>query len=114
MWLGVSAALNRVSKVRISVLNKIVGIQHHTGTYQFSFTFLSRIKFANHSSGKRQCLSCEFLDPSTLTWESRGCYVVSVDRIGVTCKCNHTTNFAAFMMPVEMEFIVSNSVTEVS
>lgn len=50
------------------------------------------------------CLSCEFLDFESGLWSDRGCSVRSVDEGGVICDCNHTTNFAAFMSPVEIQY----------
>ena len=46
-----------------------------------------------------KCVSCQYLDADQKSWKGHGCSVESVDEEGVTCNCNHTTNFAAFMSP---------------
>ena len=40
--------------------------------------------------------------------------MVSADDVGVTCHCNHTTNFAAFMSPYENEYDLTDSQSLVS
>nr|XP_039267602.1 uncharacterized protein LOC120342711 [Styela clava] len=75
-------------------------------TYWIRFdeeTFLN-LTDSSDKSNSQVCLSCEYLEAETISWKSKGCHVVSADKQGVTCKCNHTTNFAAFMMPAETMF----------
>jgi len=62
----------------------------------------------NYTVGDYRCLSCEYLDPVTHTWASNGCVVGETDEGGITCKCNHTTNFAAFMSPYDKEYIATD------
>ena len=62
----------------------------------------------------RRCFSCRFLDNSAKIWKSTGCYVEEVNVTGLTCKCNHTTNFAAFMSPFEADFNMTKSQERVS
>ena len=61
-----------------------------------------------------RCLSCGYYDIVSQTWSSNGCHVDSADDVSVTCFCNHTTNFAAFMSPYEREYNLTESENLVS
>jgi len=56
-----------------------------------------------------RCLVCQYLDPITGLWNGSGCKIESADSVGVTCKCNHTTNFAAFMSPLSETYSATAS-----
>jgi len=46
---------------------------------------------------------CKYWDEKTLEWKTNGCRMMDFNETFVTCACNHTTNFAAFI-----EFAIPN------
>nr|XP_018670300.1 uncharacterized protein LOC104266431 isoform X2 [Ciona intestinalis] len=75
-------------------------------TYKMKFDNESDV-FTSSDSITRRCLSCEYYDVTSNTWQSSGCYAKGADTDGITCTCNHTTNFAAFMSPFDADFTMS-------
>jgi len=77
--------------------------------FAFRMSFADDVTFTDGESVKRRCLSCEYLDLQRNAWISDGCYVTNVDEKSVSCHCNHTTNFAAFMSPYTPEYTITKA-----
>lgn len=91
----------------------IISLSAHHDIENMSLPVTYRMNFQKSDSSqpdkRRVCLSCEFLDLETGNWSKTGCSVSSVDDGGVTCDCNHTTNFAAFMSPTEVQYTMTQA-----
>ena len=64
----------------------------------------NRMNFSSANFSKSEilhgkCVICQYLDADQISWKGHGCSVETVGEDGVTCRCNHTTNFASFMSP---------------
>ncbi|XP_077966823.1 uncharacterized protein LOC120341773 [Styela clava] len=78
----------------------------------YKMKFGDKIEISDNSSStrsKHRCLSCEYLNTTTGEWQNTGCYVKHADDLGVTCHCDHTTNFAAFMSPVQIQINMTDA-----
>lgn len=77
----------------------------------FRMKFGSPIDIDDGSSSVLQyrCLSCEYLNVTNGQWETEGCSARKVNDREVTCHCNHTTNFAAFMSPISIEMNMTDA-----
>ncbi|XP_072294165.1 adhesion G protein-coupled receptor D2-like [Eucyclogobius newberryi] len=81
--------------VRDGVMSKNIPVTVH-------YTLLT-----SHKSKSAQQSVCAFWNFSLTqmnSWSSDGCSVVSADAGVVTCRCNHTTNFAVLMNYLESEW----------
>lgn len=82
-------------------------VRDSTGPTNIPVTVHYRLS-SSHVVKSSQQVVCAFWNFSLMqqanSWSSDGCTVVSVESSVITCRCNHTTNFAVLMNYLESEW----------